>query len=229
MPQAQPDLSNHKGGRGGKGRGQKNSLQLSDHLGESGGGKGQRGSQGPPAFRSKGKNNNQPAAAAPPVQSTVKPGEETTVMLRNVPNAYTRMMLIELLNAQGFLSRYDFVYLPMDFRNGVNLGYAFVNLSTHQAAVEFTDKLQGFCEWSSESSKVCEVTWAHPHQGLAEHVERYRNSPVMHPSMEEDYKPMVFRGGAQITFPAPTKAIKAPKLRLTARDAKAEGQEQSQA
>jgi hypothetical protein len=215
MPQAMPDQGGQQSGKGNRrDRGQKNSLQLSDHLGDSGGGKGQ-GKKGKQAEKAPAV---APAAAAP--VSTVKPGEETTVMLRNVPNGYTRGMLIELLDQQGFSSRYDFVYLPMDFRNGVNLGYAFVNLVVHDAAVSFTDKLQGFCGWISDSTKVCEVTWAHPHQGLAEHVERYRNSPVMHPSMDDEYKPMMFRNGVQTAFPTPTKAIKAPKLRLTARDAK---------
>jgi hypothetical protein len=144
------------------------------------------------------------------------PSELTTVMLRNVPNGYTRQMLLELVDGLGFYGRYDFVYLPMDFRNGINLGYAFVNTLTHDDANRLTDKLQGFSAWTADSSKVCEVSWAHPNQGLTEHVERYRNSPVMHATMPDEYKPMVFRGGARVPFPPPTKAIKAPKFRLTA-------------
>merc|ERR1719408_928448 len=101
----------------------------------------------------------------------------------------------------------------MDFRNAVNLGYAFVNLLSHDSALELMGKFQDFAEWMFDSSKVCEVSWAHPHQGLSEHVERYRNSPVMHPSMPDEYKPMVFKNGVQVAFPAPTKAIRAPKLR----------------
>ena len=31
-----------------------------------------------------------------------------------------------------------------------------------------------------EPREVCRVSWSGPHQGLAAHVERYRNSPVMH-------------------------------------------------
>merc|ERR1719408_628689 len=81
---------------------------------------------------------------------------------------------------------------------------------------------EGFSGWSFDSAKVCEVSWAHPHQGLSEHVERYRNSPVMHPTMPEEYKPMMFQNGIQQPFPQPTKAIKAPKLRLTARDGRQE-------
>jgi hypothetical protein len=195
------------------GRGQKN-IQISDHLFEGGGRK------------NKGKGGGQVAAPVPekvpatpaPMQATCAPGEESTVMLRNVPNGYSRAMLLELLDSQGFQGRYDFVYLPMDFRNEVNLGYAFVNSLEHQDAVELSETLQGFADWKSDSTKVCEVSWAHPHQGFQEHVERYRNSPVMHPSMPDEYKPMVFKNGIQQPFPAPTKAIKAPKLRPNPRE-----------
>lgn len=140
-------------------------------------------------------------------------GTETTVMLRNIPNRYTQGMLLALLDEYKFQPDYDFVYLPMDFRNGVNLGYAFVNLLTHEDALRLMETFQGFSKWFFDSAKVCEVSWAHPHQGLHEHVERYRNSPVMHPTMPEEYKPMVFQGSERIPFPAPTKAIRAPKLR----------------
>lgn len=137
----------------------------------------------------------------------------TTVMLRNVPNKYTQSMLLSLLGEHGFDNLYDFVYLPMDFRNGVNLGYAFVNLLTHLDAVRGMETFQGFSSWSMDSAKVCEVSWAHPHQGFEEHVERYRNSPVMHTTMPDEYKPMVFKDGERAPFPPPTKAIRAPKLR----------------
>lgn len=137
----------------------------------------------------------------------------TTVMLRNIPNRYTQSMLLELLDNNGFLGKYDFVYLPMDFRNAVNLGYAFVNLLDHTYALDLMRTFHGYAAWLYESTKVCEVSWAHPHQGLSQHVERYRNSPVMHPSMPDEYKPMVFQDGQRLPFPLPTKTIRAPKLR----------------
>eukprot|EP00927_Polykrikos_kofoidii_P023876 TRINITY_DN21838_c0_g1_i1.p1 TRINITY_DN21838_c0_g1~~TRINITY_DN21838_c0_g1_i1.p1 ORF type:complete len:463 (-),score=82.54 TRINITY_DN21838_c0_g1_i1:237-1625(-) len=152
---------------------------------------------------------------SPAHKSPVKGDDPTnsTVMLRNIPNRYTQAMLLNLLDEQGFAQAYDFVYLPMDFRNGVNLGYAFVNLVTHKDAGGLMDTFHGFSKWFFDSAKVCEVSWAHPHQGLSKHVDRYRNSPVMHPCMPDEYKPMMFKNGVQIPFPLPTKAIRAPKLR----------------
>jgi len=211
-----------KGSRRGKGGGGNKAaaFQLSDHLGDgraAPAGGNRRQGMGGPAPQSTAKSQ-APAAMSIETAKQTNPASLTTVMLRNVPNGYTRGVLLEMLNTHGFEGRYDFVYLPMDFRNGVNLGYAFVNLLAHQDAESLTDKLQGFSEWETESDKVCEVSWAHPHQGLREHVERYRNSPVMHSTMPDEYKPMLFRNGVLQPFPQPTKAIKAPKLRLTTRE-----------
>jgi len=144
------------------------------------------------------------------------PVNGTTIMLRNLPNRYSQELLLELLDMQGFARKYDFVYLPMDFRNGVNLGYAFVNLCQHPDALKAIETFQGFENWPFESSKVCEVSWANPYQGLDDHVERYRNSPVMHHSTPEEYKPMVFKNGVRVPFPGPTKVIRPPKLKMNA-------------
>mmetsp|Transcript_38592 Transcript_38592/g.70177 ORF Transcript_38592/g.70177 Transcript_38592/m.70177 type:complete len:508 (+) Transcript_38592:91-1614(+) len=140
--------------------------------------------------------------------------DPTTVMLRNLPNRYTRKMFLRLLDHHGFRGHYNFVYLPIDFRHKVNLGYAFVNTVTHEAAVRLKDSLDGFSSWTFDSLKVCEAVWASPHQGLADNVERYRNSPVMHESVSDEFKPLLFEEGVRITFPPPTRAIRSPKVRM---------------
>merc|ERR550514_646219 len=137
----------------------------------------------------------------------------TTVMLRNLPNGYTSEMLKELLDRLGFAAEYDFLYLPIDFRNYVNIGYAFVNMRDPAAARRLRERIDGFSGWTIESPKVCEVSWSHPQQGLAKHIERYRNSPVMHESMPMEYKPRLFRDGREVPSPPPTKPIKPVKLR----------------
>jgi len=137
----------------------------------------------------------------------------TTVMVRNVPNSYMSSSLVELLEAAGYRAAFDFTYLPIDFRTGVNLGYAFVNFVSHSDAQRFIGDFDGFRDWSMESLKVCEVSWADPYQGLEDHIERYRNSPVMHENMPDEYKPRVYVQGVRIQFPEPTKRIRAPRMR----------------
>jgi len=135
----------------------------------------------------------------------------TTMMMRNLPNNYTRDMLLELLDAGGFSGLYDFVYLPCDFGRNANLGYAFVNLVAENHTEAFWETFNGFSQWSLPTAKVCEISWGGPHQGLKAHVDRYKNSPVMHESVPDEYKPVIFANGVRKPFPAPTRRIKSPK------------------
>lgn len=123
-------------------------------------------------------------------------------------------MLLEMIDAEGFAGRYDFLYLPMDFNRNANLGYAFVNLVDEKGTADFWTLFDGFTRWVLPTSKVCELGWSGPHQGLKAHIERYRNSPVMHSSVPDDYKPMLFSNGVRQPFPAPTKKLHRPQLHL---------------
>jgi len=137
----------------------------------------------------------------------------TTVMLRNLPNNYSRDMLLELLNQQGFAGKYDFLYLPMDFGSTASLGYAFVNLVSAVDVPQFWKTFEGFSEWVIPTKKHCKISWSHPVQGLQSNLDRYRNSPVMHPDVPDAYKPARFDCGARVQFPPPTKKLKLPRLR----------------
>lgn len=137
----------------------------------------------------------------------------TTLMFRNLPNNYTRASLLDMLDSEGFNKFYSFVYLPTDFKNFAGFGYAFVNFATHEAAVKAKRHFQGYCKWSVPSQKVCEVVWSGPVQGLSAHTDRYRNSPVMHDSVPDEYKPVVFVDGKRVRFPPPTRKIRAPRVR----------------
>jgi len=136
----------------------------------------------------------------------------TTIMMRNIPNNYTREMLIELVSSEGFAGLYDLVYLPIDFQSKVaNLGYSFINFVDPEVATRFHSHFNGFCQWTLQSDKVCEVTWSDAIQGLDAHIERYKNSPVMHELVPDECKPALFKGCERIPFPRPTMNIRAPR------------------
>jgi len=147
-------------------------------------------------------------------EAPMNPDAKTTVMLRGLPQSYTRADLLDLLDAQGFYGRFNFIYLPMDFKRQRNLGYALVNLVLPSEAVRLSACFEGFSQWKKEDHDVvCEATWCNPHQGLEAHVERYKNSPVMHESVPEEWRPMLLKNGVPIPFPPPTIKIKCPKLK----------------
>lgn len=150
----------------------------------------------------------EPEALAPPSKKAW-----TTVMMRNIPNDYTGTMLLDLLNEQGFEGHYHLVYLPMDYHRKAGFGYAFIDFVTTQEAQRFRQRFEGFSDWGLVSHKICNVSWSDALQGVQAHVDRYRNSPVMHEDVPEEFKPMLFANGKQVPFPAPTKSIRPPRLR----------------
>jgi len=122
-------------------------------------------------------------------------------------------MFLQTLDDQGFSGMYNFVHVPTAFETKLGLGYALVNLETHEVAVSVLEHFEGFSNWSCSSDNLCEVDWNSPHQGLETHVERYRNSPLMHSSIPEAFRPVMFKNGVRVEFPAPTTRIRAPRIR----------------
>jgi len=67
----------------------------------------------------------------------------TTVMIRNVPYAYTIAELEQDLQNAGFGQCFDLLYLPMKRNQGKNLGFAFVNFVLPEHVIEFKKVFQG--------------------------------------------------------------------------------------
>ena len=163
-----------------------------------------------PASTSKGSASQRVQPQRPAYSLQRSEDERTTVMLRNLPNNYTRATFLGMLDGEGFSGLYDFVYLPMDFDRRANLGYAFVNLCKPETVSRFWKAFDGFSKWALPTAKVCQVGWSGPYQGLQAHIERYKNSPVMHKSVPDDFKPMIFSAGMRRAFPPATKALRPP-------------------
>lgn len=139
-----------------------------------------------------------------------------TLMLRSLPSAhgFSRDVLMELLDNEGFKTKYNFVYTPIDFHTERLMGFAFVNFINHEEALRAKVQLDGFSSWGVQSKKVCEVRWGDPSmQGLQANIEHYRSSPVMHESVPHKNRPVILSDGVIQDFPPPTKKIRAPRLR----------------
>jgi len=137
----------------------------------------------------------------------------TTLMFKNLPNNYNRSALVDMLDSAGFKGAYDLVYLPTDFAKRSGFGYAFVNFVSNDAGKRAKASFQGFDRWNVPSRKTCEIVWSGPVQGLQAHTERYRNSPVMHESVPDEFKPAVFVDGIRVPFPAATRRLRPPRVR----------------
>jgi len=136
----------------------------------------------------------------------------TTLILKNLPPTLCREALLRVLDEAGFHGRYDFAYLPTDMSHGGCYCYAFINMICHEAALDFFERLEGFCAWPHDSGRAMQVLWSDI-QGQQAYIDKYRNSTVMHESVPEHCKPALFRNGSRMLFPAPTQRIKAPRLR----------------
>lgn len=147
--------------------------------------------------------------------------EYTTVMLRNIPNKYTREMLVKQL-CVDFNGLFDFMYLPIDFKNKCNVGYGFINFRTQDATEYFVKCFHGVdvrkCLPGLNSKKIVEVTPARV-QGLGENVRRLRNSPVMNQLADHpEWMPLLFNDdGIEEPFPSPDQPLPPVKPRGRAR------------
>jgi len=155
---------------------------------------------------------------------TDTPSIYTTVMLRNIPNKYTREMLVQQLSVE-FKGLFDFMYLPIDFKNKCNVGYSFINFRTTDACDEFVRQFHGVdvrkCLPGLNSKKIVEVTPARV-QGLIENVKRLRNSPVMNQLQDHpEWMPLLFNeDGVEEPFPNPDQPLPPVKPRGRAREGK---------
>lgn len=97
---------------------------------------------------------------------------------------------------------YDFFYLPLDFRNRCNLGYAFVNFITAEVTASFFMVFQGTRWEDFNSRKVCNIAYARL-QGKAALVDHFRSSRGFHAGGSEEFLPVVFDLPAGGMFAAP--------------------------
>lgn len=119
---------------------------------------------------------------------------------------------MEMLRSEGFADHVTFMYIPMNLKSQENFGYAFVDFKSVSIAAECKEHMEGFTSWGQPSEKVMSIGWSDV-QGLDANIQRYRNSPLMHESVDDELKPALFDKGGRVIFPEPTKIIRAPRVR----------------
>eukprot|EP00339_Tiarina_fusa_P000192 CAMPEP_0117002222 /NCGR_PEP_ID=MMETSP0472-20121206/3971_1 /TAXON_ID=693140 ORGANISM="Tiarina fusus, Strain LIS" /NCGR_SAMPLE_ID=MMETSP0472 /ASSEMBLY_ACC=CAM_ASM_000603 /LENGTH=896 /DNA_ID=CAMNT_0004702513 /DNA_START=204 /DNA_END=2894 /DNA_ORIENTATION=- len=131
----------------------------------------------------------------------------TSLMVRNIPNKYTQQMLLSEFTENGHgPGIIDFFYLPIDFKNRCNRGYAFINFVDHRDILPFHRRYYGKHWRTFNSDKICDITYARI-QGKSAMLKRFENSALM--EKDEEYKPLVFvshgpEKGTRLPFPDPS-------------------------
>ncbi|XP_031475062.1 protein MEI2-like 4 isoform X2 [Nymphaea colorata] len=117
-------------------------------------------------------------------------GEDTrtTLMIKNIPNKYTSKMLLAAID-EHHRGTYDFIYLPIDFKNKCNVGYAFINMIDAMQIVPFYEAFNGKKWEKFNSEKVASLAYARI-QGKAALIAHFQNSSLM--NEDKRCRPILF-------------------------------------
>lgn len=129
----------------------------------------------------------------------------TTLMIKNIPNKYTSKMLLATID-EHHKGTYDFIYLPIDFKNKCNVGYAFINLNDPKHIIPFHQAFNGKKWEKFNSEKVASLAYARI-QGKAALIAHFQNSSLM--NEDKRCRPILFHSdgpnaGDQEPFPMGT-------------------------
>ena len=107
-------------------------------------------------------------------------------------------MLLQKIN-ENHKDRYDFFYLPIDFKvtylyfkpsqNKCNVGYAFINFVSSLYILKFFEEFNGNRWECFNSEKICEITYGRI-QGKSNLIEHFESSTLWHQS-DRKVKPLI--------------------------------------
>ncbi|CAN4082112.1 unnamed protein product [Withania somnifera] len=120
----------------------------------------------------------------------IRCGEDTrtTLMIKNIPNKYTSKMLLAAIDEQH-KGTFDFLYLPIDFKNKCNVGYAFINMLSPSLIIPFYEAFNGKKWEKFNSEKVAALAYARI-QGKMALVAHFQNSSLM--NEDKRCRPILF-------------------------------------
>lgn len=136
----------------------------------------------------------------------------TTLMIKNIPNKYTSKMLLASID-EYCRGTYDFIYLPIDFKNKCNVGYAFINMTDALQIVPFYKAFNGKKWEKFNSEKVASLAYARI-QGKSALIAHFQNSSLM--NEDKRCRPILFHtdgpnAGDQEPFPLGTNIRSRPR------------------
>jgi len=120
----------------------------------------------------------------------------TTLMIKNIPNKYTINTFLDEINVL-FKNKYDLFYLPIDYNNKCNLGFAFINFVNSFYIIEFYNLYIGKKWKYFNSEKKCDLLYAKI-QGKRDLIKHFEKGKIL--SLDsEDKKPLILP--TPINFP----------------------------
>lgn len=118
----------------------------------------------------------------------------TTLMIKNIPNKYTQAMLLESINKNHAFT-FDFMYLPIDFKNKCNVGYAFINFVDYRFIPSFYQEFDGKKWEKFNSEKVCALSYARI-QGRLNLEKHFQSSSIM--DQDHSMRPVILSNSNNI-------------------------------
>jgi hypothetical protein len=109
-------------------------------------------------------------------------------MIKNIPNKYTLKSLVEDLNVE-LKGKFDLLYLPLDYVNNCNLGFAFINFVESFHIILFYELFRGKKWKRFNSEKICELAYAKI-QGKNDLIAHFEKGTVLN-FESKDKKPLI--------------------------------------
>jgi len=109
-------------------------------------------------------------------------------MIKNIPNKYDQPLLLQTIN-KNHHDKFDFFYLPIDFKNKCNVGYAFINFIDPEYIREFYEEFDGKKWTKFNSEKICKLKYGRI-QGLNSLIQHFEASSVMN-QQDKKLKPLI--------------------------------------
>ena len=122
------------------------------------------------------------------------------LIMSHDPRNVDRAMLMEFLERQGLLFQIDCLYLPIQIRNNMNNTYAILGFTSPVVARKCMD-MSGVVSWGTDAAHVVAVEPAIKFSDCESFIARFRNSPMMHNLVPDEFKPILLRDGVRIPFP----------------------------